>query len=249
MKIFPGFRPRHRSLQRALPVLIALLFVAAPGARAWLANSFFWGANRKPSGLSLSQTPNDKTFTVSWAAGKGNGGSGGCKIQYQNSGGAWTSVASPATLNCDAVGSAAGTITLPGDGWYGSSWSSVPMRLVRVSDGRVMGGLGSLTCSPTGASGSPTPTIDEDCDDQWDNSNFVSNIVSGCPSNSPICIGFFSWSNGGCSGPPAFVNNPVGCTGGVSDPIGSCVGDGPGDSYEWFYTSGCSYDNGYYLYH
>lgn len=37
-----------------------------------------------PSSLSLVQTPNNKTFTVSWTAGTSNGGAGGCKLRYQS---------------------------------------------------------------------------------------------------------------------------------------------------------------------
>ncbi len=123
-----------------------------------------------PSGFGLSHSSRAKTFTVSWTAGSGNGGAGGCKIQYQNFGSSWVDITN---VNCDAAGSSAGTITLPGDGWYGSSWSSASVRLVRVSDSAVMGTLGNVTCSSTGGSGTSTPTIDENCNNTWDDSTSV----------------------------------------------------------------------------
>lgn len=121
-----------------------------------------------PSSLSITHSSRSKSFTVSWTAGTGNGGSGGCSIQYLKSNSTWAAVASPSTVNCDAAGSAVGTVTLPGDGWYGASWSSVQVRLIRNSDNSVMGTLGSLSCTSTSGASSNTPSIDENCNNNWD---------------------------------------------------------------------------------
>lgn len=118
----------------------------------------------------LTQRPNNNNFTVSWTAGSGNGGVGGCRIQYQMDNGTWANVASPVSVNCDASGGTAGTITVPGDGWLGGAWGSpVAVQLVRNSNNQVMCTLGNLTCSALAGSTTPTPTIDEDCNNQWDN--------------------------------------------------------------------------------
>lgn len=117
----------------------------------------------------VQSSQNSRTFTASWTAGSGNGGAGGCKLQYTNTSNAWRDIGS--TVDCDSDGSAAGLRSLPSDGWFGGPWSSTGIRLVRVSDGAVMCDLfGYLSC--TGgmpASTVPTPTTDEDCDNRWDN--------------------------------------------------------------------------------
>ncbi len=124
---------------------------------------------------------------MSWTAGSGNGGAGGCTIQYQKSDGTWANVASPISVNCDAPGGLAGTITLPGDGWYGGTWNSVATRLVRNSDGSVMCTLGKLTCNSMAGSPTPTPMIDEDCNNQWDNIVVPPSPPTPPPPPSPGC--------------------------------------------------------------
>ena len=120
----------------------------------------------------LFHLPNERSFTISWTKGSGNGGAGGCTIQYQRNGGQWAPVASPATVNCDEDGASAGMISLPGDGWVNGPWSGPSaVRLVRNSDGAVMcDSIGTLTCNITGGSAVSTPMKDEDCDGSWDNS-------------------------------------------------------------------------------
>ena len=136
------------------------------------------GTSVAPTCQSLSQTPNHNSFSVSWTAGAGNGGGGGCALQYQMKNGTWANVASPATVNCDAP-SVNQTITLPGDGWLGGPWNGpVNVNLVRLSDSSVMCSLGALTCSSLPGSSTPTPAIDEDCDNQWDNTG----VTPGTPS-------------------------------------------------------------------
>ena len=132
------------------------------------------GFSVPPSCQPLTQIPNHNNFTVSWIAGSGNGGPGGCAIQYQKDNASWATVATPATVNCDAAGGAEGTITVPGDGWLGGPWNAnVAVRLIRLSDNAVMcvpATMGNLTCSKIAGSPTSTPLIDEDCDNQWDNS-------------------------------------------------------------------------------
>ncbi len=133
-----------------------------------------------PTGLSLTHTPNSKSFTVNWAAGSGNGGVGGCTLEYQKANSIWVKITTPATVNCDAAGSAAGSITLPGDSWFGGNWSNVPVRLVQVSNSSVIGSLGNLTCTSKTGSSLKTPTVDEDCNNAWDNSKLTSGPAAYC---------------------------------------------------------------------
>jgi hypothetical protein len=128
--------------------------------------SFYAVQQRDPSMLSLTHTANARGFTVSWSGGRSNGGNNGCAIQVQLFDGSWSSVTSG---NCDADTSAR-AVTLPlAANWYGSAWSSIPVRLMRVSDQAVIGTFTTrLTCSMRASSSTATPTIDEDCDSDWD---------------------------------------------------------------------------------
>lgn len=131
-----------------------------------------------PTGLSLTHSSRTKTFTVSWNAGIGNGGTGGCKIQFLKSNAIWTDLLS---VNCDSAGSSVGTVSLPGDGWYGASWSNVSIRLIRVSDSTAIGTLGSLSCTTIASSPTSTPNIDEDCNGAWDNGVSAGQFISYLP--------------------------------------------------------------------
>lgn len=161
--------------RRALFYVLGIFYLCSvliPSAQG--TNFFFHTMGQRklpPTGLSLTQSPNNRTFSVGWSAGVGNDGPSGCRIEYQKNDATWTTVSSPASVNCDQNGSAAGTITLPGDGWLGTgTWStSRSIRLIRISDGVIMGTLGSVTCSSKTGSSSLTPNVDEDCNNQWDN--------------------------------------------------------------------------------
>lgn len=143
----------------------------------------FYGVPQvNPTALTLSHTPNARSFTVGWAAGRSNGGTNGCAIQVQLFDGSWSSQGS---ANCD-VDTAARTVNLPlAVNWYGSSWSSLPVRLMRVSDQAVIGTFTArLTCANRAASSTSTPTVDEDCDSEWDDHvcqqyDWVSGMVYG----------------------------------------------------------------------
>jgi hypothetical protein len=140
-----------------------------------------------PTGCSVFQVPNSQSFTVTWTAGSGNGGAGGCKLQYNN-GAIWVDVGG--TEDCDANATGAAR-TLPADGWI-ASWISAPIRLIRVSDSANMCGgssIGNVTCSsaPVG-SATPTPTFDENCNGLWDDTGpgktiVVAPLESGLPIN------------------------------------------------------------------
>jgi len=120
-----------------------------------------------PTNLTLSHATRAKPFLVSWTAGGDNGGAGGCKLQFNNIS-SWADIAAGANVNCDADSSGA-TYDLNASGWK-ANWDGTQVRLVRKSDLEVMGVFPqSLACAATAGSGSPTPTIDEDCDGNWDN--------------------------------------------------------------------------------
>ncbi len=127
--------------------------------------TFYGGTPEPPTGLALSHTANRRGFTVGWTGGRGNGGPSGCQVQVATSGG-FVSVSS---VNCDAT-TTGKSVNLPlAADWYGGAWASTSARLVRVSDGAVLGTFSTpLSCSPLVSSSSPTPTIDEDCDGTWD---------------------------------------------------------------------------------
>lgn len=149
----------------------------------------FWGGVSavSPTGLSLSHTANNKTFSVSWTAGSGNGGASGCRLEYQRSSDSlWVSLG---TVNCDASGASIGTISLPGDGWNGGvSWSSIPVRLYRISDSIAIGNLGNVTCSAVSGGSSSTPSFDENCNNVWDDTSATAS-VSNCTTYSGYYCG------------------------------------------------------------
>lgn len=123
------------------------------------------GAPRSPTALSLSHTPNAKSYSVSFTAGRGNGGPGGCSVQYQQTNGVWRSDTS---VDCDSNASGVSG-TLPNTTRL-TPWTSAPVRLIRISDNAVLGQFPqALTCSPKAGSSVSTPTVDEDCDGTWDN--------------------------------------------------------------------------------
>ena len=208
--------------------------VAATGTKTGTADSA-WSSNTiigqvDPSNLSLSHSSRNRYFNVSWTAGETNGGSGGCKLQYEN-GGSWYDISSATSLNCDANASSQ-SYSLNGDGWK-SGWNGTQVRLVRKSDGVSMGTFSqTLSCNSTGPSGSSTPNVDEDCNGSWNNtsqnctttydtsgcttmcqsyygsSSYCNGIISGCGGNGCWCECVHSggttakWGMGNCSGAP-----------------------------------------------
>jgi hypothetical protein len=154
-----------RTWTAALAATFALLISLNAGA-----HSFFFHtiklSQANPSALSLSHTSNNKTFTVSWTGGAGNGN---CKVQFQNSPGVYTDVTSPTVMNCDAAVSNT-TITLPSVSPWSASGQSRSVRIIRFSDSAIVGTFGqNLNCSSLAGAASSTPNVDEDCNGNWDN--------------------------------------------------------------------------------
>jgi hypothetical protein len=128
--------------------------------------TFYGGMQTPPTNLSLSHTPNNRSFTVNWTAGRGNGGGTGCAVQYRNPANSWITIQNT-SCDTDAV---ARSVSLPaGANWFTSAWSSVQVRVIRNSDQVVLGTFPTnLTCINRAASSTATPTVDENCDSNWD---------------------------------------------------------------------------------
>ncbi len=167
------------------------------GGATFTCNAGVWSAGASttcsaetaPTNLILAHTTRRRNFTVSWTAGSGNGGPGGCKLQYHRNGTTWTDLAG--TYNCDANTTTAAANLPSADGWTNNfNGTGVQVRLVRVSDGTEMGVFGTrTTCTASGGSSSATPTIDENCNHQWDDS-----VAGGTSQYSQ------GWSGGGGGG-------------------------------------------------
>jgi hypothetical protein len=133
-----------------------------------------------PTNLVLTQPlgTNNKSFSVSWTGGSGNGGAGGCKLQFFASGSTWTDITSATNLNCDATLSTT-AYNLNADGWK-VNWGGTQVRVLRVSDSVALGTFGTtLACSwkPGSTDKDSSKNIDEDCDGNWNNT--TSNTLSG----------------------------------------------------------------------
>lgn len=155
------------------------------------ATSCVWGASSPPTSLVLTQTVRRRDFTVSWTAGTGNGGVGGCRLQYYT-GSVWTDL-SYATYNCDANTTNAAA-QLNGDNFTATTWNAtgLQIRLQRISDSASVAAFSqNATCSAVGGSGSATPLIDEDCNRYWDNYttgtgyNFLGQCANGASTATP----------------------------------------------------------------
>jgi len=143
-------------------------------------------------------TANSRYFNVSWTAGAGNDGAGGCKLQVLVNG-YWYDIDSANSVNCDANANNT-QYTLNGDGWWwGSQWVNLPqVNLVRKSDSAVMGTLGYLSCHPKDGSDDPTPDVDENCDGRWDDTGLGHHDEPGCESG--MCVNEQDYDSSDCSG-------------------------------------------------
>lgn len=122
------------------------------------------GTAAAPSSPGVNHTANADAFTASWSAGAGNGGVDGCVLQWQTGASTWSTLRN---VNCD-VNTAAQAADLPPSGWV-AAWSSINTRVVRRYDLRnPVVFPQALTCTPMAPAGSPTPSVDEDCDGLWD---------------------------------------------------------------------------------
>lgn len=118
------------------------------------------------TGVVVNHASNQRAYTVSWTGGVGHGGPGGCVMMHETMGGTWTTHS--AGLDCDSDAGQL-SVSLPSTAtWYGGSWSAVSLRVSRVDDNAVLATLPLvLGCSPMGGSSISTPTVDEDCDGDW----------------------------------------------------------------------------------
>lgn len=170
--------------------LMSVLFLLLPLlAEARIPFNFFpfsENVSVAPTGLSLAQSTRSRTFTVSWTGGSGNGGAGGCKLQYQKDGTTWTDISG--TYNCDSNTTTAAAAFPTTNNWTNNfNVTGVSVRLLRSSDSTVMGTFAQRgVCSSTSGSSTSTPNIDEDCNGIWDNSTSSTQSCSpGGPSMAP----------------------------------------------------------------
>lgn len=129
-----------------------------------------------PTALSLSQPmANSSAVQVSWTAGSGTGGAGGCKLQYLKNGVTWTdaldmsALAPQSVLNCDQTGTFAAYLSMS-DGWTNNfDATGVSVRLVHKKTGTIFGTFTQkAVCNPIASSASPSPQVDENCNGIWD---------------------------------------------------------------------------------
>ncbi len=167
--------------------LVQLFFMA----ESWAA---CLSASTNP-GCSINHSNGSRLMQVSWTAGTGNGGAGGCKIQL-NYAGSWNDFG--AAQNCDANATNLAVNLPAGDNWNGAAWASAGVRVLRISDLAVLCSM-SANCAGQSGSSSATPDVDEDCDNFWDNT---------------VSIGGYSHGTGGVLPTPngdRVSTDPLGC--------------------------------------
>lgn len=143
-------------------------------AGAWgAASSATCGSSGPPSNLVLTHTNNSRNFLVSWTAGSGNGGAGGCRLEYLRNGVTWTALAG--TYNCDANTTSAAASFPTTAAWtnnFTNAGAGVQVRIARVSDSASMGIFPQQArCFTAAGSASSTPNTDEDCNGDWNNTS------------------------------------------------------------------------------
>jgi hypothetical protein len=150
-----------------------------------------------PTNLSLLHVTRSNTFTFSWTAGSGNGGS--CKLQYYKNATTWTDI-SATTYNCDTT-LLNQSVTLPTDGWYTGNWNGAQIRTIRTSDSIALGTFPqTLLCAVTSGSVSSTPSIDEDCNGAWDNNTYINNPGWSTIIGTSVVNVYYSTISTGCAG-------------------------------------------------
>jgi hypothetical protein len=200
-----------------------------------------FSSSTPPTGLSLTHSANSKNFWFSWTAGSGNGGAGGCRLQYYQNASTWTNISG--TFNCDANQSNV-FVSLPGDNWTNNfNATGVNIRIQRISDSSALGTFSEkLLCYSTGSSSSPTPTYDENCNGVWDDSQYT--VTTSCTGTCHEHKEFYS--NTVCSGSPNVTtfrcnfSNPYGngvCEAGstTSARITQVFPSSLCDTYSWIY--------------
>ena len=192
-------------------------------------------SNANPTSLVLTQTANNRSFSVSWTGGSGNGGAGGCKLQF-SSGASWIDITSATNMNCDASLSLT-PYNLNGDGWK-AGWNGTQVRILRKIDSVVMGTFGTtLSCNSMRGSTSSfsSQNIDEDCDGYWNNTSSPSGDAACqaqgggqycmdqydyaskyCPFGQGMKMSTYCTDNTACiswdTGSNSFQDNPNGCS-------------------------------------
>lgn len=149
-----------------------------------------------PDQLTLIHSPNSKVFIVNWAAGSGNGGEDGCKIQYKSaSDNSWQDILLPVPINCDQDTQNHAIEILPVTGIF-RPWSRLHVRLVNIQTSQEIGFFSQeLVCSAIGGHLTSTPIVDEDCNGQWDNYSPVFTLAEGCNANE-VCGAYVNYYNG-----------------------------------------------------
>jgi hypothetical protein len=125
-----------------------------------------------PASCTVTQAVRMRDMQVSWPAGSGNGGAGGCQLRWWD-GNSWELMGGAAnSVNCDSVQPGL-AVQLPGtDDWSNGGgaadpWASFSISLYRVSDSSsIMTCTNNATCAISGADNG-TPLEDEDCDGIW----------------------------------------------------------------------------------
>jgi hypothetical protein len=162
-----------------------------------------------------------KHFLLGWTAATGTGGPGGCRAEYQKPDLTWVTLTT-ASLDCDSVGSSI-LARIPAD--FSQVWTTLPVRLVKISDSSQIVTCGSLMCGSVMGVDYPQPLRDTDCEGQFDNT--ISTIgftawgavqaMTLTPGN-PYDVATLCTEMAGASGAMIFSNNSLtnysnaGCT-------------------------------------
>ncbi|MCK5688896.1 hypothetical protein KAI87_06485, partial [Myxococcota bacterium] len=122
--------------------------------------------------LTVEHSANAKEFLVSFVPGANNGGVDGCQLQLSVDDTTWIPIAAP-LFNCEQAANDI-AVSLPADSWTTDWAGGVSLRMVRTDTDDVRGIASSrLSCALIDQSATATPTIDEDCNGEWDNVNVV----------------------------------------------------------------------------
>lgn len=123
-----------------------------------------------PSSPILTHIANSKNFSIRWGSGGiGNGGAGGCSLQYLKDNATWTDL-NVTAFNCDSTLNPV-DLSLPGDLWTNNFGSGVSMRVInQLTRNEIFQFSQKLSCSPlTILPGIDNPNVDENCDGLWTN--------------------------------------------------------------------------------
>jgi len=202
-----------------------------------------------PTNLVLTHTSNNKYFYISWTAGLNNGGAGGCKLQFmdQNVSGTWKDITGT-NLNCD-VNLSSQQIALPET--FTTSWTGTHQVRIFISNSGLPGGTfaTTLSCTSTGGSyNSSTPSVDENCNGQFNDSVLADSYTESCSNQGSNCQEYARHNADNCGG-------SVEWTSGHWCSISSyCSSWGAGYSYNYYFVgeswgNGCIWTENIYYYY